>query len=134
MPLTLVRVFDVTIPAGTLKAAPLVTLTQFEPNVVERIDWLFPDGCQGTVGIQIGARATPILPDMPGQYIIRSGDSSGYDLSGVHTTGDWSVIGYNTGQFPHTIHVTYRVRRYEPPPKMIFITDARIAHFGLGES
>lgn len=134
MALTMVRAFDVTIPAGTLKANPLVTLTQFEANVVERIDWLFPDGCQGTVGIQIGARATPVIPDQPGQFIVRSGDSAGYDLADMHTTGDWSVIGYNTGVFPHTIRVTYRVRRNEKPYRLIFITDARIGHFGLGES
>lgn len=131
---TLLRIFDVTIPAGTVKASPLVILTQFEPNIVERIDWLFPDGCQGQVGIQIGARAVPVIPEQPGQFIVRSGDSSGYDLADMHITGDWSVIGYNTGSFAHTIHVTYRVRRNQQPQRLIFITDSRVGSIGIGES
>lgn len=134
MSLIMVRAFDVTIPAGTPKANPLVTLTQFEPNIVERIDWIFPDGCAGQVGIQVGARATPIIPDQRGQFVVRSGDSSGYDTAGVHVTGDWSVIGYNTGAFAHTIHVTFRVRRIEKPQRLVFITNARLGAIGIGES
>ena len=103
--------FDVTIPAGTLKASPLVTPTQIEPNVVDRISWLFPEGCQGVVGIQIGARSVQVLPSGAGQFYVRSGDSSGVDLQDMHDTGDWSVIGYNTGNFPHTVHISIRAHR-----------------------
>lgn len=113
MPRTIVYPFSVTIPAGTPKASPLVTLTQFEQNEVERVEWLFPDGCNGVVGIQIGARSVPIIPSNPAQFIVRSGDSSGYNMSGQHHTGDWSVIGYNTGAFPHTITVYFYAHRIE---------------------
>jgi hypothetical protein len=122
MTFTIVYPFDVTIPAGTAKAAPVSIPTQFEPNVVERIDWTFPDGCAGMVGIAIGARAVPVIPPTEGQFFIRSGSSGGYDTEGMHTTGDWSVIGYNTGQFPHTIHVNFTVHRLQvdvKPPVLI---------------
>jgi hypothetical protein len=112
---TLVYEYDVTIPAGTTAADPLVTLTQFEANEVERIEWLFPDGCCGLVGIQVGARSVPVIPHSNEQWLIRSGDSSGMDLTGQHNTGDWSVIGYNDGAYPHTVHVTFKVHRTEPP-------------------
>lgn len=118
MTFTLVYPFDVTIPAGTLPSAPLVTPTTFEPNTVERIEWLFPHGCQGTVGIQIGARSVPVIPPKVGSWIIRSGDSSGIDLEGMHDTGDWSLIGYNQGAFPHTIHVTFIAHRIEHDPSL----------------
>lgn len=123
MPFTSIRHFDVTIPAGTLKSAPLVTLTQFAPDVVERVEWLFPPGCQGMVGIQIGARGVPVIPQTRGLFIVRSGDSSGHDLDGMHTTGDWSVIGYNTGAFAHTVSVTFRTRRHERPQPQSLWTD-----------
>lgn len=116
MGFTLVHPFAVTIPAGTAKATPLVTLTQFPPNVVDRIDWVFPDGCNGQVGIQIGARSVTVIPGDHTQWFVRSGDSSGYDLSDMPEMGDWSVIGYNTGSFPHTIQVQFMVRRHEPEP------------------
>jgi hypothetical protein len=119
--------YDVTIPAGTAINAPLVTLTQFEPNTVERIEWLFPDGCLGVVGIAIGARSVPIIPRSHSQWLIRSGQSQGMDLEGAHDSGDWSVIGYNTGQYAHTVHVSFIVHRTVkalPPP--VLIVDAPI--------
>lgn len=134
MPATRVRVFDITIPAGTAKATPLVTLTQFPQSIVERIEWLFPAGCQGVVGIQIGARSVPVLPDNPAQFFTRSGDSSGYDVADMHDTGDWSVIGYNTGSFPHTVHVTFRMFPYVAAHRLIFVTVAGLAAVGEGAS
>lgn len=103
--------YDVTIPAGTLPSAPLVTPTQFEPNAVDSIHWLFPSGCNGFVGVQIGTRTVPVVPYGGSSWLIRSGDSAGFDMTDMHTTGDWSLIGYNTGQYPHTVHLTYRVHR-----------------------
>ena len=133
MPLTLVYAFDVTIPAGTPKATPLTVPTVFEANTVERIEWTFPSGCQGLVGIQIGARSIPVIPPNPGQFFIRTGSSQGFDVTDMHNTGDWSVIGYNTGAFPHTIHVVYRVRRTVPPvnPLVLILNDTRL--IGMGE-
>jgi hypothetical protein len=132
MPRTLVKTFDIAIPAGTVKAAPLVTLTQFEPNEVTRIEWLFPSGCNGQVGIQIGARSVPVIPGDRTQFITRSGDSAGIDLEGMHTSGDWSVISYNTGAFPHIVHVTFHARRVvrEPNPDIFILDDISLTRIG----
>lgn len=125
--------FDVAIPAGTAKATPLVTPCQIDPNVVDHISWLFPEGCQGTVGIQIGARSVPILPSSPSQFYVRSGDSSGINLDDMHDTGDWSVIGFNTGSFPHTVHVTFRAHRKEPSksPDVLIIDGGSLVGIGV---
>lgn len=106
--------FSITIPPGTLSTAPLVTPTQFNAGIVDRIEWRFPGGCNGQVGIQIGARKVPVLPGADSQFFIRSGDSQGFDLEDLPNTGDWSVIGYNTGTFPHTVQVVFRVHRIQP--------------------
>lgn len=134
MPLTIVHPFSVTIPAGTPIAAPLVTATQFAPNVVERVEWRFPQGCNGQVGIQIGARSVPVLPGDRTQFFVRSGDSQGIDLEDMHTTGDWSVIGYNLGAFPHTILVTFKMHRKVKPQRDLFILGDAAAILSLGES
>lgn len=124
MPPTIVYPFAVTIPAGTPRATPLVTPTQFEANEVERIEWRFPGGCNGVVGIQIGSRAVPVIPANPSQFIIRTGDSGGYNVSGMHSSGDWSVIGYNTGAFPHTVTVYFYAHRIErEPPVPYYLRD-----------
>lgn len=134
MAFSIIRSFNVTIPAGTAKTAPLVTLAQSAPSVVDRIDWLFPAGCNGQVGIQIGARTVPLVPADPTQFFTGSGNSTGYDLTGMHDTGDWSVIGYNTGAFPHTIQVTFRQHRKVKPEPLFFITDPLPGLIGMGES
>lgn len=134
MPLTLVQPFDVTIPAGTPIATPVTVLTQFAPNVVTRIEWNFPPGCQGQVGIQIGSRSVPVIPFSRAQWLVRSGESAGMDLEGMHDSGDWSVIGYNTGAFPHTIHVVFfahrKVRVHTDP----MVIDGSAMAFQIGES
>lgn len=130
MPRTLVYQFAVTIPAGTTQAAPLVTATAFEPNEVEHIEWLFPHGCNGLAGIRIGARGVPVLPSGAANWFTRSGDSQGITPAGMHVTGDWSVIGYNLGTFPHTIHVTFKVHRKEPPAEpFALLNDADMSQF-----
>lgn len=110
----IIHTFAVTIPAGTLSTAPLVTPTVFNPLIIDRIEWRFPGGCNGQVGIQLGARKEGVLPNGHQTYFTRSGDTQGYDLSDMHDSGDWSVIGFNTGVFPHTIQVVFRGHRMEP--------------------
>lgn len=115
MATTQVFQFAVTIPAGTPQASPLVTLTQFEPNIVDRVRFVFPHGCNGLVGIRIGARGVPILPLGGVTWFTTSGLEHVLDVQDMHETGDWSVIGYNTGVNPHTVQVAYHVQR--KPPK-----------------
>lgn len=116
MPVTLLRSFDVSIPAGTLPTSPLVTATAFEAAAVDSIEWTFPDGCNGVVGVQFGARGVPVLPDTPRVYLVRSGSTASLEVDDMPTNGDWSVIGYNTGAFTHVVHVAYRIHRHEPEP------------------
>lgn len=134
MPFPVFNTFDVTIPAGTPVAAPLVTSTAFNPMTVDRIEWLFPPGCNGVVGIKVGARSVQVLPGTAGAWIIRSGDSSGHNLADLPDMGDWSIIGYNTGSFPHTIHVVFICHVYTPSAPEVLILDGGRDILALGES
>lgn len=131
---TQVRQVDVTIPAGTPKASPQVTSFQFGSVIMVRVDWLFPHGCNGLVGVQVGAKSVPVIPYDRTQFITRSGDSAGIDLADMHDTGDWSVIGYNTGAFPHTVHFTFRMHAHEPAINDRFIVDNVGNILSIGES
>jgi hypothetical protein len=127
---TLVHIFQVTIPAGTTQAAPLVTAATFPPAIVDRIDWLFPPGCNGLVGIRIGARSVPILPPDGINWYRQSGAAGGVAITDMPVTGDWSVIGYNLGANPHTIDVTFQVhRRVRQPPAFTLLDDADLSLF-----
>jgi hypothetical protein len=132
MAYTIVHPFSVTIPAGTLSTAPLVVPTVFAPNIVDHIEWVFPDGCNGLVGIQIGARNVPVVPGARAQFLIRSGSVGGLDVDEMHDSGDWSVIGYNLGVFPHTVQVTFTVHRKVKPAPIpgYLLSDAVLALHG----
>lgn len=134
MPLTIPFTFAVTIPAGTAKTAPLVTVTRFASNIVERVEWLFPVGCNGQVGIQIGSRSVPIIPISSTQWLIRSGDSASLGVSGMPNTGDWSVIGYNLGAFDHTVQVSFVARRIESAQRSVMIVTDMSSILSYGES
>lgn len=134
MAVTLSYTFAVTIPAGTLQSAPLVTSTQFETNIVKRIEWMFPGGCNGVVGIQVGARSVPVIPSNPAQFHVRSGAAEGLDVQDLPTTGDWSVIGYNLGSFNHTVQVTFHVNRIEPEGDELFLVNDTEPYLRMGAS
>ena len=85
------------------------------------------------VGIQIGARTVPVLPSNTGAFYVRSGAAQGTDVIDLPNTGDWSVIGYNTGSFNHTIQVTFTVRRIVEPPKDLMLVNDTGPYLQLGE-
>lgn len=114
MTLTLLHPRGVTVPAGTPSTAPVELPTTFPPGIVESVQWRFPGGCNGQVGIRILSSHAPMFPGSTTEWIVQSGDIDGHDVDGFPDSGDFSVLAYNTGSFQHIIQVTYRVHRMEP--------------------
>lgn len=131
---TFTRVFQVSLAAGITPTAPLVTTCQLVPCIVDSVSWLFPDGCNGLVGIQVGTRNVPLIPYDRGQFIVNSGNSSGVDVADMLDSGDWSVIGYNQGASTHVISVTFNYHIATPAEKAYFILDTPQVILGIGES
>src|SRR5579859_3683926 len=99
--------FAVTIPAGTPVAAPVTTITSIRQRRITAIRWIVPPGSLGVVGFYIGMRGVQLLPSASGTWFIRSGNAGGLASENLPTSGDWSVTGYNTGAFNHTVYVTF---------------------------
>ena len=55
-----------------------------------------------------------IIPVNMGAWIIHDGDSTASELARLPNTGAWQVAGYNTGQFQHSIYVTYYAAPIRP--------------------
>lgn len=109
--------FEVTVPAGTPVAAPLVQVLTMPVRVITAIDWRVPAGAQGCLGFRIGARAIPVVPQPAGTWVIAAGESGSFPLAGHHDSGDWSLIGYNTGTYPHTVYLTFHAELLERRPE-----------------
>jgi hypothetical protein len=48
-----------------------------------------------------------VIPVNGTQWIIHDGDSTTSELARLPDSGDWQIAGYNTGNFVHTIYVTF---------------------------
>jgi hypothetical protein len=99
--------FPVTIPAGTPKSAPLTFATTLPTRRISRIHWMVPPGPSGQAGWQIRMNGVSVIPVNGSQWIIHDGDSTVSELARLPDSGAWSVAGYNTGTFTHTIYVSY---------------------------
>lgn len=99
--------FAVSVPAGTLQAAPQVTALTMPSRVVSRVAVKVAPGPHGLVGFQLASGGVQMVPVNQGQFLTPDGETLSWDLSGYPTTGAWQMIAYNLGSFAHTLEVRF---------------------------
>lgn len=100
---------SVTIPAGTQIATPASADISFPEYEVEIIQWVIPPGPNGLVGFRIANAGVPVIPYGSNDWIVGNNEAPAWPLSGQITSGSWQVIGYNLGQYDHTIQFRFAV-------------------------
>lgn len=110
------RNFTVTIPAGTPKTAPAVTDVSFPPFVVAGVRILVPPGPNGVMGFQVLSGGQQFLPWNLGEFLVTSNERLIFVADQWPDTGSWQIAGYNTGQYPHTIYVTFELNPISVEP------------------
>lgn len=108
-PASRVEQFAVTIPPGTPQAAPLETLTPWNPGELIGVRIRIPKGHSFLTGMQLLVAHARAIPTTEGSWITGDDDELDTDLLGQLNTGAWSVLGYNTDIYPHTFYVSYFV-------------------------
>lgn len=101
-----VREFAVTIPSGTLAAAPYKVQLNMPARVVKQIRVRVPPGPNGVMGFAIGSAGIPVIP-INGSWIITNDATLDFPLTSYIDSGTWWFIGYNTGTFTHTVYLTF---------------------------
>lgn len=101
------QVFHSTVIVATrsTKAAPQQTNISIPSRVVVGIRVRVPAGCRGQVGFQLTSNGAQVIPETAGEWIVEDDQVLTYELTGLHTSGQWELTAYNTGQYPHTIQV-----------------------------
>ena len=102
-----VQTFACTIPAGTAKATPTEILMSLPLRIVNSVQFRVPPGPQGLVGFALAVAHQPIIPYGNGQWIIANDELTTWDLRDYPQSGAWSLFGYNTGIYDHTIQVRF---------------------------
>lgn len=106
-----VREFQVTTTAGVGTAAtPHVTPVPLPPGrVVSQVELFVPPGPRGELGVALAVGGEQALPFERGTYVVTDDDHIVWPLSSFPTSGSWSVLTYNAGQYAHTIRVVFLV-------------------------
>ena len=108
--------FDVTIPAGTLKAAPITVPLLFLQGEVVEIDVKVLDGPCGTVGFFIAAGGSQYVPRTAGSFIIPNDDYFTWPMQNAINSGSWALTGYNLDSWDHLVQVAFQVNEDVAPP------------------
>lgn len=97
---------EVTVPAGTTKAAPQVTGLDLPRSLVPA-EWTItvPPGPNGDVGFALAVGTTPILPRNPGGWIVANDRVIVWPVDVEYLSGAWALTAYNLGAYDHTLYV-----------------------------
>lgn len=108
--------FACTIPAGTLKSAPVTIPMAMTLYDVESVDVEVPSGPAGLMGFYLAIGAEPWIPHAQNSWIVWDNQSKNWPLSNQPTSYGWNLVGYNTGKYNHTITVRFHVTSVSPSP------------------
>lgn len=99
--------FAFQVPAGTLQSAPVSQQLTMPPRTVTQLKVKVPPGPRGLMGFNVGAAGVAIIPAIPGSFIVTDNEQIDWPLENYLDSGGWQVFGYNTGQYAHTIYLTF---------------------------
>lgn len=120
--------FAATIPAGTPQAAPVVVPVATPPRTVESIRWRVPHGPMGLMGWQLSMGGVQVLPTPGTPWVIANGEWDTWQVNDMPNSGAWQVTGYNTGIYPHTVYVEFRLNPIAAPVVLLpLLTPAQLA-------
>lgn len=111
-----VRNFAAIIPAGTAVATPTTVALTMPARTVERIEWRVPPGPRGQVGWFLAMGGTQVVPYGTANYVIADDEDGTWDLTGLPDEGEWELVGYNTGNYPHTVYFRFLVSPVSAAP------------------
>lgn len=104
---------QVTVPAGTLQAAPQVTPWVTEDNLINLIELEVPPGHNGLTGIRVMKGDVPLLPYNANAFIVANDYTAQFPVNDYTPTGDVSIQAFNTGAYPHTFYLRMTVSDWD---------------------
>lgn len=104
----------ITIPAGTTIAAPQTTALALRDAVLERIEVRIPPGPSGLVGFAFLHSGQQVIPFRGGDWVITDDESLDWSTENYPTGNKWSLRGYNTDIYPHTLYLRLHFREILP--------------------
>lgn len=115
--------FDLTVPAGTPVVNPAKFSTVVDPGFnLEWVEFEVPPGARGQVGFYLASSGVQVFPHRVGvtpRWVRMDGVMPRYDVDYKITSGDWSIVAYNTGLNPHLIVVRFGLTLVPDPASSV---------------
>lgn len=114
---SLVTQFTCVIPAGTPISAPVTIEMPAGTYTVLSIRWRVPPGPKGQMGFYLSSNGTPTIPAAVAnnpQWIVTDNDSDEIPTTDYPNSGQWELVGYNVGHYPHSVYVTFQLEPVQP--------------------
>ena len=105
MAATELRTFEVTVPAGTAKTAPVTTALSMPSRIVDRLEVRIPPGPNGSVGWAFTMGGQRVFPFAKDTWVVADDETIPVPTEGAPDTGAWQLMAYNTGRWDHTLYV-----------------------------
>lgn len=110
-----IEIVDVTIPAGTALATPVTVALNIPDGIIQRIEQRWPPGTAGLVGLRIRHSSQVIIPMNGTAWLVSEDEVVSWPVEGFPTGNKWSVQGYNTDIYQHTIQFRLLVAEIPRP-------------------
>lgn len=104
-----VRQFQVTVPAGTTAAAPLVSALTMPPRIVRGIRIRIPPGPRGVLGLRLTSSGELVVPVNAGAWLVADDEVLDWPFDQAITSGAWQLTAYNVGNFDHDVLVMFEL-------------------------
>jgi|SRR5579859_322525 len=110
------RIYDIafTVAAHTPASAPVSIPWVTENNTIVDIELEVPPGHNGQTGLRVMKGDIQLVPWGVGTFIIANNYNRVFPVNAYLNTGDMSLQGYNTGQYPHTFYLRMTIIDYIP--------------------
>lgn len=105
--------FACKIPAATPQAAPVTVPIAIDNWQLQLIDLEVPAGASGLMGFYVANNGVQWIPATPGAYLVWDNVQQSWYMEDQPNASGWSVVGYNTGYYDHTVTIRMHV---VPPP------------------
>lgn len=111
-----IELFEVTVPAATLQAAPTTTALTFQDGAVSAIEVVVPPGPSGLLGFQIWFSGQRVIPFRNNTFFKTDNEIIKWPIQGFPTTGRWQFVAYNIDVYAHTLQVRMLVDEVSRAP------------------
>lgn len=109
-----VRQFTATVAAGTLASSPATTPMALGEWVPLTVEVESSAEAAGVVGYYLAASGQQYLPFTTGatrEWLVAKAGGHRFTLDDYPTSGDWELVAYNLGAFPHILKVRWELNR-----------------------